>query len=240
MNTLLTLTLSAAVSAAFAAAPAWAQDQDAASYKSATVKAAADYKTARAACDSSTGNARQVCLAQAKVERTRADADAASQHKNTPKTLSKARSDVVHAEYDLAKAKCGESTGAERTTCLRDAKSTQTAALAEAKAGGTHTLAATGSQDCAQLDGTEKASCLARNTGTATKTVVADSVITTKIKADLVKDPDLKAMDVHVETTKGVVMLSGFVPSQAEATKAEALARGTEGVTDVKSALKVK
>lgn len=239
MNKLLTITLTAAIGAAFAA-PVYAQDQDAAGYKSLTVKAAADYKAARAACGSSTGNAKQICLAEAKVERTRADADAASQHNNAPKTLSKARSDVVNAEYDLAKAKCADSTGAERTSCLRDAKTTQTAALADAKAGNTQTLAATVRQDCDQLDGTEKASCLARNTGAATKTVVADSVITTKIKADLVKDPDLKAMDVHVETTKGVVMLSGFVPSQAEATKAEALARGIEGVTDVKSALKVK
>lgn len=98
----------------------------------------------------------------------------------------------------------------------------------------------TGSVSCDDLDGTEKASCIARSTGKKAKNVVSDSVITTKIKADLVRDPDLKAMDVHVETVKGVVKLSGFVPSTAEASKAEALARGVDGVTDVQSDLKVK
>lgn len=98
----------------------------------------------------------------------------------------------------------------------------------------------TGSVSCDDLDGTEKASCIARSTGKKAKNVMFDSVITTKIKADLVRDPDLKAMDVHVETVKGVVKLSGFVPSTAEASKAEALARGVDGVTDVQSDLKVK
>jgi len=43
-----------------------------------------------------------------------------------------------------------------------------------------------------------------------------------------------------VETVNGVVMLSGFVPSQAQVQKAADLARGVEGVTDVKNGLKVK
>ena len=70
--------------------------------------------------------------------------------------------------------------------------------------------------------------------------VVADSVITTKIKADLFKEPELSAMAIHVETEKGVVMLSGFVDSKAHAEKAVTLAKSVEGVTQVKSAIKVK
>ena len=47
-------------------------------------------------------------------------------------------------------------------------------------------------------------------------------------------------MGLHVETEKGVVMLSGFVNSKAEADKAIAAAKTVEGVTSVKSAIKVK
>jgi osmotically-inducible protein OsmY len=47
-------------------------------------------------------------------------------------------------------------------------------------------------------------------------------------------------MAIHVETEKGVVMLSGFVDSKADADKAVRLAKSVEGVTQVKSAIKVK
>jgi osmotically-inducible protein OsmY len=70
--------------------------------------------------------------------------------------------------------------------------------------------------------------------------VVADSVITTKVKADIFKEPELKSMAIHVETEKGVVMLSGFVDSKADADKAVRLAKSVEGVSSVKSAIKVK
>jgi osmotically-inducible protein OsmY len=70
--------------------------------------------------------------------------------------------------------------------------------------------------------------------------VVADSVITTRVKTDLFKEPDLKALAIHVETEKGVVMLSGFVNSKDEANRAVNVAKGVKGVAEVKSALKVK
>ena len=70
--------------------------------------------------------------------------------------------------------------------------------------------------------------------------VVADSVITTKVKADIFKEPELQSMAIHVETEKGVVMLSGFVESKADAAKAVRLAKGVEGVSKVKSAILVK
>ncbi len=82
----------------------------------------------------------------------------------------------------------------------------------------------------------DKAEVAAARTGK----VVADSVITTKVKADLFKEPALSAMAIHVETEKGVVMLSGFVDSKADAERAVRLAKSVEGVTQVKSAIKVK
>jgi osmotically-inducible protein OsmY len=73
-----------------------------------------------------------------------------------------------------------------------------------------------------------------------TRVAASDTTITTKVKADLAAEPDLKSLGIHVETEKGVVMLSGFVDSKAEAAKAVKVAKGVEGVSTVKSAIKVK
>ncbi|MUI14605.1 BON domain-containing protein [Massilia dura] len=75
--------------------------------------------------------------------------------------------------------------------------------------------------------------------GTA-QAAMSDTMITAKVKADMAADKTVKAMDVHVETQKGVVMLSGFVPSKAEADRAVELAKGVQGVNDVKSSIQVK
>ena len=73
-----------------------------------------------------------------------------------------------------------------------------------------------------------------------TRIAASDTAITTKVKADLVKEPNLDSLGIHVETEKGVVMLSGFVNSKEEADKAVKVAKGVDGVTSVKSAIKVK
>jgi len=71
-------------------------------------------------------------------------------------------------------------------------------------------------------------------------TFVKDSVITTKVKAKLADEKISTLAHVRVDTDKkGVVVLSGKVASQEEADKAIALARGTEGVTEVKSKVKI-
>jgi hyperosmotically inducible protein len=73
------------------------------------------------------------------------------------------------------------------------------------------------------------------------KETVADSVITTKIKAEYAKDKTVSAMSVKVDTDdKGVVTLSGTAKSKAEADQAVKLARNTKGVTSVKSEIKVQ
>jgi hyperosmotically inducible periplasmic protein len=65
-------------------------------------------------------------------------------------------------------------------------------------------------------------------------------MITAKVKADMAADKTVTAMDVHVETQQGIVMLSGFVPTKAEADRAVQLAKGVKGVSDVKSSIQVK
>lgn len=67
-----------------------------------------------------------------------------------------------------------------------------------------------------------------------------DATITTRVKAALVRDTDVRATDVNVETYRGVVQLSGFVDSQADARRAADLARQVPGVSSVKNDLRIK
>jgi osmotically-inducible protein OsmY len=69
---------------------------------------------------------------------------------------------------------------------------------------------------------------------------VDDTVITTKVKAAVFGEPSLKSAEINVETFKGVVQLSGFVSSQADITKAVAVARSVQGVKSVKNDMRLK
>ena len=69
---------------------------------------------------------------------------------------------------------------------------------------------------------------------------IDDTLITGKVKAALVADPELKATEINVETYKGTVQLSGFVSSPDHIPKAVQLARDIEGVKGVKNDMAVK
>jgi hyperosmotically inducible protein len=68
---------------------------------------------------------------------------------------------------------------------------------------------------------------------------VDDSVITTKIRAKLVKDKQTRADNVEIETVNGAVDLTGTAGSKAKAARAVALARQVEGVKSVKNHIKI-
>jgi hyperosmotically inducible protein len=68
---------------------------------------------------------------------------------------------------------------------------------------------------------------------------IDDAAITAQVKTKLLNDPDVGGLRIDVDTTKGVVTLSGVVKSKAEESKAISLARSVDGVKDVKSTLQV-
>ena len=82
--------------------------------------------------------------------------------------------------------------------------------------------------------------CASTATQEGTGEYLDDTVITTRVKAALFSEPDLKSAEVNVETFKGVVQLSGFVGAQKNIDKAVAIARGVPGVTSVKNAMRRK
>ena len=82
--------------------------------------------------------------------------------------------------------------------------------------------------------------CAGSATQESTGEYVTDSWITTKVKAALVEDSQVKATEVNVETFKGVVQLSGFVSSNAAMYQAVRLAQGIKGVTSVRNDMRIK
>jgi osmotically-inducible protein OsmY len=70
---------------------------------------------------------------------------------------------------------------------------------------------------------------------------VDDATITTKVKTQLASDVGLTpANQIHVETSKRVVQLSGFVDSAAHKAEAESVARGVEGVQGVENSIVIQ
>ena len=70
--------------------------------------------------------------------------------------------------------------------------------------------------------------------------VAHDSAITAKVKAALMREQQLKSLDVSVETYRGEVLLSGFVRDETQREKAKNVATRISGVTSVKDAMVVR
>lgn len=82
--------------------------------------------------------------------------------------------------------------------------------------------------------------CAGSATQESTGEYITDTWITTKVKAALAEDPNVKATEVNVETFKGAVQLSGFVSTQSAMYQAIRLTNGIKGVTSVKNDMRIK
>ncbi|MDA3884670.1 MAG: BON domain-containing protein [Candidatus Delongbacteria bacterium] len=83
-------------------------------------------------------------------------------------------------------------------------------------------------------------SCASTHKSGSTGDYIDDSVITTKVKAQIASNDFLKSFQISVETSKGIVQLSGFVDSEDAAEKADEIANGVEGVSSVENDLIIK
>jgi osmotically-inducible protein OsmY len=82
--------------------------------------------------------------------------------------------------------------------------------------------------------------CQSTATHQAAGEYMDDATITTKVKAKLAEDPNVKAYQVSVETYRGVVQLSGFVDSETNVRRAGQLAQSVTGVRSVKNDIRIK
>jgi hyperosmotically inducible protein len=89
------------------------------------------------------------------------------------------------------------------------------------------------SAQSATQDAKDKTKAAASKTGE----VVTDAAITSAVKTKLLGDSKVGGLKIDVDTTDGVVTLSGTVASAAERSEAVRLARTTSGVKSVKNNL---
>lgn len=77
----------------------------------------------------------------------------------------------------------------------------------------------------------------AANAADKVAATVDDMKVTAEVSAALVKDPDLSALKIDVDTRNGAVRLTGPAPSMAAKERATSIAQGVKGVTSVTNQL---
>ena len=118
----------ASVAAAKPMAPVAPISKDA--YDTAVKNAEMQSKMDKDACASRSGNAKDICLAEANGKEKVAKADAEAAYKSTPKAREDARVTRAEATHNVAKEKCDELAGNPKDVCVKEAD----AALVKAKA----------------------------------------------------------------------------------------------------------
>ena len=110
-----------------------AQSMTKTEYKAASQILDGDRKAAITACSATSGNAKSVCVMEAKGQFKIANADLDAKYKPSAKADMKLRDKRADVAYDIAKAKCKELSGNPKDVCIKDAKAAKVAAKADAK-----------------------------------------------------------------------------------------------------------
>ncbi|MEJ6001215.1 hypothetical protein [Paucibacter soli] len=102
-------------------------------YGSAKDKISADYKIDKAACASQAGNAKDVCVEQAKAKEKIAKHELQYNYSGKQDDWTKLEVARAEAGYAVAKERCDDQAGNARDVCRKEAKAVETKALADAK-----------------------------------------------------------------------------------------------------------
>ena len=97
-------------------------------------KIAAEYKVARAGCDSLSGNAKDICVAEAKGKAATGKAELAAAYKPSVKADYEVRIARAKATHAVAQQRCDDKAGNVKDVCAKEAKAALTVARADAKA----------------------------------------------------------------------------------------------------------
>ena len=97
-----------------------------------------------------------------------------------------------------------------------------------------------GKAEDAMKDAANKAQASGKSASSKMAGTMDDMSITAAVSAELVKDADLSALKINVDTKNGNVTLNGPAPTAAAKEKAATLAKAVKGVTSVDNRLVVK
>ena len=103
-------------------------------YDQAKSSAKATYDADKKACDAMNGNAKDICVAEAKAKRTKTEVNGEAAYKNTPKAREHAIHESAEADYKVAKERCDDKTGNDKDVCVKEAKAVMIKAKVDAKA----------------------------------------------------------------------------------------------------------
>jgi hypothetical protein len=106
-----------------------------ADYKAGKTRISEEYKTEKAACDSQAGNAKDICIEEAKGKGKVVLAELEYSYSGKSKDQTKVLVAKAKSSYEVAKQKCDDKAGNERDVCVKEAKAGETTALADAKLG---------------------------------------------------------------------------------------------------------
>jgi hypothetical protein len=112
---------------------AMAQNMSKNDYKAGMDSIAAEYKSNKASCESLSGNANDICMAEVKGNEKVAKAELEARNKNTNQARYDALVTKAEANYSVAREKCDDRAGNVKDVCLKEAKAAETAAKADAK-----------------------------------------------------------------------------------------------------------
>jgi len=116
------------------AGPLAAADADKDAMKAEKERISADAKAATAKCKEMKGNAKDICMAEAKGQEKVAKAELAQKQKDTPKNRYDVAAAKADMDYNIAKEKCDDLKGKEKEQCQKDARAARDAAKKQAKA----------------------------------------------------------------------------------------------------------
>lgn len=102
-------------------------------YQAQQERIGADYQAAREQCDGMKGNARAVCMAQAKGKHEVVKAQLEARRDPGPRRDAQVRKKQAAADYDVARKKCDDLQRDAREACRKDAKATYEHARGQAK-----------------------------------------------------------------------------------------------------------
>jgi len=93
----------------------------------------ADYKAAKAKCEPMKGNQKDVCEKEAKAHEKVAKAELKAKSDPSPGNQRKVAEAKAYGEYDVAKEKCDDMKGNEKSACEKQAKAKHEQAQADIK-----------------------------------------------------------------------------------------------------------
>src|SRR4051812_32855427 len=132
MKTFTLTALSAAFCVALSGGAMAANPMTKADYKSAKNEVEAKYKSDKAACKGMSGNAKDICMEEAKGREKVAKAELESNYSPSEKHAYDVRLAKADAAYDVAKEKCDDLNGNAKDVCKKEAKAAHTSAKADA------------------------------------------------------------------------------------------------------------